>query len=329
MISYLVRRLFHAALTFLGITFVVFVLIHAVPGDPVRFFASEAHARNVPPAVLTAMRHEFGLDRPLLVQYGDWLGKVVRLDFGASFADQRPVTEKILERLPWTIELNLVAFLIAALLGVPAGIAAGAHPGGWFDRATSSVSFLLYSVPGFWAALMLIELFAVKLQVLPLYGMSSDAAASLPLLARLADHASHLVLPATALALAQFAIFARFTRASIFDVARREFVVAARARGSSESRLLWHHALRNAAIPLVTLLGLVLPYLLSGSVIIERIFQWNGIGFMYFEAILERDYPVIMGLTVITAIATLLASVATDLLYALVDPRVRIGEGVR
>ncbi len=328
MTSYFLRRILYAALTFFGVTVAVFVLIHAVPGDPVRYFIGESGlgGPGVPPEIIEQIRTEHHLDRSLPVQYGFWLRDVLLLDFGESFSARRPVRDLILEKLPRTIELNLIAMLVAMAIALPVGVRSGSRPGTRFDRGSAMISFILYSLPSFWVALILMELFAVKLQILPLVGMHSSGADEMSMVGRFVDHSRHLVLPVTTLAYAQFAIFTRFTRSSVLDVVGKDFITAARARGSGESTIVWRHALRSALIPLITVVGLMIPFLLSGSVIIERMFQWDGVGRLYFEAILARDYPVVMGLTVVTAIMTLLASLVTDLMYAAADPRVRFQE---
>jgi peptide/nickel transport system permease protein len=324
MLTYVVRRLLYGVLTFLGITIVVFVLVHSVPGDPVSFYLGSHGMRGIPKALLAEIRHEHHLDESLVRQYGWWLHGILTLDFGNSFIDNRPVTERIAERLPNTFILNATAFLIAALLGVPIGMWSAARSGRPIERLGAVTSFLLYSLPAFWVALLLMQLFAVRLNVLPLFGMTSDDYLDLNTLAKFADRAKHLVLPVMTLAYAQLAIFARFSKSAVTEVIRQDYIVTARAKGAGPTSVLWRHAFRNALIPLITFLGLTLPYLISGSVIVEQIFQWDGIGHLYFEAILSRDYPTVLGLSVATAAATLVASLLGDLLYAFADPRIRL-----
>lgn len=327
MSSYAARRLVYAVITFFGITIAVFVLIRAVPGDPVYYFMGGLRpGAAVPQDVLDAVRREHHLDQPLLKQYAIWLRDVATLDFGHSFIDRRPVRSRIAEKLPNTFALNLAALLLALAIALPSGILSGARPNRWFDRGSGAAFFMLYSLPSFWVALLLMQLFAVKLQVLPLYGMVSDGYAQLSGWEKAFDRTQHAILPVVTLAYGQLALFARFSRSAVLEVARRDFIRTARAKGASEARVVFHHALRNALIPLITLLGLMIPYLLSGSVIVERIFEWDGIGRMYFDSILARDYPTVMGLTVVTAIITLFASLAADLLYGAADPRIRVGE---
>lgn len=327
MTSYLVRRFLYALLTFLGITVATFTLVHSVPGDPISFYAGRGGIKSLPPHVVESIRREFHLDRPLPEQYLHWVRGVVTFDFGHSVIDRRPVRTVVLEKLPATVQLNVVAFLLAALIGVPIGLWSASRSGRLTERASAVGFFLLYSLPSFWVALMLIQLFSVKFQVLPLFGMVSDDYEYLTAGERLADRLKHLVLPTLTLTYAQLAIFARFSKSAVTEVIRQDFITAARAKGAGGLRVMWSHAFRNALIPLITLLGLTIPYLLSGSVIVEQIFQWDGVGLLYYDAILARDYPVVMALTVVTALITLFASVLADVLYAFADPRVRLGEG--
>jgi len=324
MVSYIVRRLLYGVLTFLGITIAVFVLVHSVPGDPIAFYISQ-HMTHLSQPALDAIRHEHHLDQPLLAQYLYWLRGVVTLDFGTSITDHRPVVTRVLEKLPHTIELNVTAFLLAAAIGVPIGLWSAARSGRPLERASAVLFFLLYSLPSFWVALLLMEFFSVKLGILPLFGMQSDEYFDLNSAQKLLDHTRHALLPVITLAYAQLAIFARFSKSALTEVIRQDYITTARAKGVAPARVLWRHAFRNALIPLITLLGLVIPYLISGSVIVEDIFQWDGIGRLYFTSILSRDYPTVLGLTVATAVATLLASLVADVLYAFPDPRIRFG----
>ncbi|HEX7151811.1 MAG TPA: ABC transporter permease [Thermoanaerobaculia bacterium] len=326
MATYLVRRLAYAVLTFLGITVATFALIHAVPGDPISFYVGKAGPRGVPPAVLDSIRREYHLDRPLPVQYLHWLGGIVTLDFGRSTIDRRPVTERIAEKLPNTFTLNLISFLLSAGIGVPIGMWSATRAGRATERASAVFFFLLYSLPSFWVALLLMQLFSVRFEWLPLFGVVSDDYDRLSPAGQLADRMQHLVLPVLTLAYAQLAVFARFSKSALTEVIRQDFVTTARAKGASATAVLWRHAFRNALIPLISLLGLIVPLLISGSVIVEQIFQWDGIGRLYFDSILARDYPTVMGMTVATAVVTLLASLLADMLYAVADPRIRLGE---
>ena len=321
MTTYLVRRFLYAVLTFVGITVATFTLIHAVPGDPITFYMGRGGVHTIPPAMLEHMRHELHLDEPLPQQYMRWLRGSVTFDFGQSTMDRRPVRELILEKLPNTFRLNLIAFLLAAFIGVPIGLWSASRSGRLTERASAVGFFLLYSLPSFWVALILIQFFSVKLHWLPLFGMQSDYETGF------ADRLKYMVLPVLTLTYAQLAVFARFSKSAVTEVIRQDYIVAARAKGAGGVAVLWRHAFRNALLPLITLLGLVIPYLMSGSVIVERIFQWDGVGLLYYNAILARDYPVVMALTVVTAVLTLLGGLLADILYAFADPRVRLGEG--
>jgi peptide/nickel transport system permease protein len=324
MLTYVVRRLLYGVLTFFGITIAVFVLVHSVPGDPISFYVGSHGAQSLSLPVLEEIRHAHHLDESLIRQYGWWLRGIMTLDFGNSFIDHQPVIERIASKLPNTFLLNAIAFLVAALLGVPLGLWSATRSGQPIERASAVASFLLYSLPSFWVALLLMQLFSVRLNVLPLFGMTSDDYLDLGAAMKLVDRAKHLILPVVTLAYAQLAVFARFSKSALTEVIRQDYITTARAKGASSGAVLWHHAFRNALIPLITLFGLSLPYLISGTVIVEQIFQWDGIGRLYFEAILTRDYPTVLGLAIATAVVTLFASLFTDLLYAVADPRIRL-----
>jgi peptide/nickel transport system permease protein len=321
-IRYVVKRLALAIPTLAGIVVLVFMLLHLAPGSPVSALGAES-GRRVSGRAAEQMRQLYGLDRPLPERFGNWVARVVRFDFGESFSDQRPVARRIREALPYTLALNGLALLLTLAIAIPLGVEAGGHPESAFDRVSGAALFALYSTPSFWAALLLQTLFSVKLGWLPLYGVVSDPEPTG--LAGLADRAAHLALPVVCLTYGSLAFYARLVRAGVAEAREADYVLAARARGLSRRQALWKHAFRNALLPLVTLLGLVLPGLLSGSVIIERIFAWPGLGRLYFDSVLSRDYPVILALSLVGAVATLLLTLAADIAYALADPRVRDG----
>jgi peptide/nickel transport system permease protein len=318
----------YAVLTFFGIIIAVFLLVHSVPGDPITVFLG--HGLTAPsPAVLAAIRHEHHLDEPLPAQLTWWIRGVMTLDLGRSITERRPVLALIGEKLPRTFQLNLIAFLLAAGIGVPVGLWSAMRSGRLSERAAAVGFFLLYSLPTFWVALLLMQFFSVRLRLFPLFGMFSEDYFELSRPAQIIDRARHLVLPVITLTYAQLAIFARFSKSALTEVIRQDFITTARAKGAAPGAVMWRHAFRNALIPLITLLGLTIPYLISGSVIVEQIFQWDGIGHLFFQSILKRDYPTVLGLTVISAVVTLLASLAADLMYAAADPRVRLDGGGR
>ena len=322
MTRYVGARLLAAVPTLFGIVVLVFLLVHLAPGSPVTAMGGEAGRRPTGQAA-EEMRRLYGLDKPLPERFGLWLSRVARFDLGESFADHRPVGERIREALPYTLVLNGLALLLTFGIAVPLGAAAGGRSEGPFDRASGIVLFALYSMPAFWAALLLQALFAARLRWLPLFGVASDAVA--PGLSGLLDRAVHLVLPVACLTYGSLAYVARLVRAGVADAMRQDYVLAALARGASRRRALWRHALPNSMLPLITLLGLILPGLLSGSVIVERIFAWPGLGRLYFDAILSRDYPVVLGLSLVGALATLFCTLVADVASAAADPRVRDG----
>jgi len=320
LIRYLVRRVLLAIPTLFGIVVLVFLLLHLAPGSPSSSGSAES-GRRVSAAAREEMRRLYGLDRPLPERFGKWIGRVVRFDLGESFVDRRPVSERIREALPATLALNGLALFLTLAIAVPLGVVAGGRPEGPFDRVSAVALFALYSMPVFWAALLLQSLLSVELGWLPLYGVSSDAAPGG--IAGLGDRLAHLALPVTCLTYGSLAFLARIVRAGVVDARSQVYFTAALARGLSRRAALWRHAFRNALLPVITLLGLLLPGLLSGSVIVERIFAWPGLGRLYFDAILSRDYPVVLGLSLLGAVATLAATLAADVAYAFADPRVR------
>jgi len=226
--------------------------------------------------------------------------------------------------MPNTFLLNVLSFMLAALLGIPIGLWSASRTSHLIERSSSVVFFLLYSLPSFWVALLLMQYFAVRHNWLPLFGMTSDDYLLLSPLGRIGDRLKHLALPVLTLTYAQLAFYARFTKSALTEVIRQDFITTARAKGVSTPVVLWHHAFRNALLPLITLLGLTIPYLLSGSVIVESLFQWDGVGKLYYQSLMSRDYPTVLALTVVTAAVTLFASVLADVLYAVADPRVRV-----
>ena len=321
MTRYVLRRLVLAIPTLFGIVVIVFVLVHLAPGSPVSG-GGEALRRPTGRAA-EELRRLYGLDRPIPERFGAWVSRAVRFDLGESFVDRRPVGECIREALPHTLLLNGVALILALVIAVPLGVVAGGHPEGALDRVSGVALFALYSTPTFWMALLLQSLFSVQLGWLPLYGVASDPAPSG--LAGLVDRLAHVALPATCLAYGTLAFVARLVRSGIAETREADYVLAARARGASRRRALWTHAFPNAILPLLTLFGLLLPALLSGSVIVERIFAWPGLGRLFFDSILARDYPVILGLSLLSAVATLGATLVSDIASAAADPRVRDG----
>jgi peptide/nickel transport system permease protein len=308
MTRFLLRRLLSLAPVALGIATLVFLLMFVVPGDPARMMAGQ-HADE---QTLAVLRAKMGLDRPMLQRYGLFLSGLVRGDLGFSYRQRRPVTQVILERFPATFKLALAAVLIALVLGVGAGVLAARRHGQPMDYGVMALSLLGISTPVFWLGLMLIVIFAGKLGWLPVGGYGEHGGLK------------HLLLPALSLSAISIGYFARITRSSLLEVLRSDYVLAARTRGIPESRILFRHAMRNAAIHLVTVIGTNLAGLLGGAVATESIFAWPGIGRAIYDAILVRDLPVVEGGVIFLAFLFVTANLAIDLLYAWIDPRVRL-----
>jgi len=319
------RRLVTAFLTLLFVSFIVFSLTHLAPGDPLSIAMGEdSPGRRLPAERVAELRALYHLDQPLHRQYLLWLGDLFQGNLGISFHDHRPVAEKIGERLGITLTLNLLSLALMVVIAIPLGAATAWRPGSRLDSLGGIVTYGLYAVPVFWAALLLQILFSVRLEWLPLYGLGSYDPAS-GALARWADRAAHMVLPVLCLTYGGLAYLSRFVRATLAENLPGEAVRAARARGISPAGVLVRHGFRQAAVPMLTLAGFLLPGLVGGSVIVEWIFAIPGLGRLFVDAVFQRDFPVIMGLTLLSGTATLAGIVAADLAYTFFDPRVRRG----
>jgi peptide/nickel transport system permease protein len=324
MTSYVIRRLGIGVLTLVVITMLVYALVRKMPGTPWTVDQANLNpSRQMSAEAIEKMNRLWGLDKPIYQAYFIWLGNVVRGDMGLAFSrNNKPVIELIFERMPATLMLSTTSLVLAYVISIPIGLWSTAHAGKFRERSVSTALYMLYSLPAFVAALYLQLLFYVKLDWLPLYGMTSDDYASLSSSGKALDILKHAVLPITCFTYGSLAYYSRFIRANMQEVVRQDFIRTARAKGVPPRRILWKHAFRNTLIPLVTLLGLSLPSLLSGAVILEQIFSWPGMGRLYFESIGQRDYNVIMGLTLMFSVLTLAGQLLADVLYAVVDPRV-------
>ena len=322
MLHYTLRRLLYLVPTLIGITIVTFAVINLAPGDPVALINRGEMDARVSPQAYHNMLQLYGLDDPIHVRYATWLKRLVTLDFGDSFLDHRPVRDKIAERLPATLILNITSLVAALLLSVPLGLYAAARQHSAFDKVGGTALYLLYSLPEFWVALLLIMFFGVKLRLLPFHGMESMDAGDLGFFAYWWDRFLHMILPTICLTYGSLAYLSRFVRGSSLEIIRQDYIRTARAKGLGEKDIVYRHVLRNTMIPVLTLLGLLLPTLISGSIILESIFSWPGVGDLFFTSVRARDYPVVMGLSFITAILVLLSTLVADLLYAWADPRV-------
>ena len=323
MIAYLVRRLIGLLPVLLWITLISFGIMHLAPGKP-----TDAAMQFNPKVSLEArqrMEKLYGLDQPVHVQYLRWLARLARCDFGRSFLDDRPVIEKITERLPITLAINICALLLILGMAIPLGVVAAVRPGGLFDRLTTLLVFVGYSMPAFWLALLCMAAFGVRLHWLPISGIHSLDYESFNLLKRWLDVGWHLILPVGIAAFVSLAGMSRYMRAGMVEALRQDYIRTARAKGLSQARVLFHHGLRNGLLPLITILGLSLPDLIGGSVIAETIFSIPGMGRLFYEAVMARDYAVVMALVTVGAFLTLLGNLLADVAYAYADPRIRIG----
>ena len=325
MVLYALRRVVLAVPLLIGITLISFLVIHLAPGEPVELqtgdlgMKSSAQARE-------SLRKLYGLDQPLHVQYWNWLTRIVRLDFGRSFApDGKPVLEKIGERLPITLFLNIIEMLLILAVAVPIGVLSATRQYSVFDKITTIFVFVGFATPDFWLALLLQILLGVQLDWLPISGLRDINWEYLSFWQQQWDFLKHLILPVLVATFGGLAGFSRYMRQSMLEVVRQEYIQAARAKGLSEQAVIGKHALRNALLPVVTILGLSLPGLIGGSVIVEWIFAIPGMGQLMVQAVFARDYPVIMGNLVIVSTLTLLANLLADISYGLVDPRIRVG----
>jgi peptide/nickel transport system permease protein len=322
MYRYLLRRLLMMIPLLIGITLISFTVIHLAPGEP-----TDMQTQMNPQASsdLQAKLHkQYGLDKPLPEQYLLWLGRLVRLDFGESFAqDNRPVLGKITERLPVTILLNVLSLVVILIVALPLGVISAVRRNSFFDRATTVLVFVGFAMPSFWLALLMMDWLGVRLGVLPVSGLKSLGYEYMSLSEQLVDRIAHLVVPVFIAAIGGLAGFSRYMRSNMLDVIRQDYIMTARAKGLSERVVIYKHALRNALLPVITILGLSVPGLIGGSVIFETIFAIPGMGKLFYDGVMMRDYPLIMGVLVIGAVLTLVGNLLADVSYALADPRIR------
>jgi peptide/nickel transport system permease protein len=317
MSRYILGRLLQAIPLFFLITLIAFGILHLAPGDP----ATLLYGTEISSDQRAQIRAAWGLDQPLPVQYVKWLGNLLRGDMGKSFVDGRPALLVIAERIPATLQLTLSGLLIALVLGLSVGIVAGLKPYSPLGYASTFFSTFFYSLPNFWLALLLILLFSVWLKVLPSAGIESLRGET-----GLADRLAHLVMPAFVISLREMGRLIRFTRASLLDVMSQDYIRTALGKGLRMRAVTLRHALRNALIPVVTLLGLSLPQLLSGAIVVETIFAWPGIGRLVVDSAFQRNYTVLMGEIVMVSLVVIAGNLLADVAYAVIDPRIRYGK---
>ena len=317
----LLERLVQGGLLVLAVVVLNFVLVHAAPGDPVETIAGASGGMS--PELMAQLRTQFGLDKPLVVQLGVYLGKVLGGDFGYSYFFNLPVVSLIADRIPATLLLVLSAVLLAFSVGTTLGVLSAKKPNGVLSQFITVLSLVGFAAPVFWMGIMLVILFASVWPILPVSGMRAVDSSGGGL-RDVIDVLYHLILPAVTLALVYLAQYSRLARSSMLDVLGADFIRTARAKGLPERVVLYKHALRNALLPVVTVLGLQFGNVLAGAILVETVFNWPGLGRLAFESVLRRDYPTILGVLVFASIVVVVMNLLTDLAYRLIDPRIKI-----
>jgi peptide/nickel transport system permease protein len=322
-IPYIIKRILFMVPLLIGITIISFVVIHLAPGSPTDL-QTDLNPR-VSAEMKARMRALYDLDKPLYQQYFIWIEKLAVLDLGTSFSpDRRPVLDKIAERLPITIIINVLSLVLIVIVALPIGVLSAVRQDSLFDKITGVFVFIGFAMPTFWLALLLMILFGIYLGWLPISGIRSLNYEYLAPMDSLIDLGKHLILPVLLSAFGGLAGFSRYMRANMLEVIRQDYITTARAKGLSERVVIFKHALRNALLPVITILGLSVPGLIGGSVIFETIFAIPGMGQLFYMATMSRDYPVIMGILFIGAVLTLVGNLIADISYALADPRIRV-----
>lgn len=320
-LKFLLGRIVQGVVALFVIATLNFLLIRAAPGDPVAVMAGEAGA--VDKRFLDALRIQYGLDQPLLVQWWTYISRIATLDLGFSYRQQETVAQLIADRLPATLLLTVCAFVFSLVVGVGLGVLASRRPGGWVDRAIGFAALIFYAAPMYWLALMAVLVFSIQLGWLPAFGYSS-VGANLTGMAAALDVAKHLILPTLALSFFYIAVYTRMTRANMMAMAQMAFVKTARAKGVGETRIQFRHVLRNALLPVVTLAGLQAGNMVGGAIMTETVFAWPGIGRLMFDALLQRDYNLLLGAFLVAAALAIVFNIITDLIYTVIDPRIAL-----
>jgi peptide/nickel transport system permease protein len=319
---YILKRLLIAIPLLFGIATATFFIMQMAPGDPMDMYLEPQRQRQVDPQVIELLRQKYGLEQPIHVQYGRWLGNVLQGDFGESFRHRRPVSDLLAEAIPYTLQLTILAILLDAILGISLGVISAVKQYSLWDKTITLGSLIIYAIPGFWLALMMVLVFSVHLGWFPTSQTRSMDYEFLSFWGKFGDRMWHLALPVFLMGATSAAGTARYMRSKLLDVLNEDYVTAARARGFTERVVILKHALRNALIPIITIYGLSLPFLLGGATIIETIFAWPGMGRLAVNAVSGRDYPLIMATTMIAAVLTVLGNLLADIAYAWADPRV-------
>ena len=326
--AYLIKRLLLVIPTLIGISLIVFFISQLIPGSPISMQIYQLSQAGGPATdtqqLVEELRRQYDFDKPISVRYLKWLKGMFTLDFGTSIKDRKPVWDKIAERIPVSLQISFISLFLAYLIAVPIGVFSSVKQGTWMDNGITVILFILYSLPSFWVATLLMMFFCGGefWDLFPIAGLSSRGAEDLPFWSWLGDRVWHLVLPVACMTYTSLAYLSRYAKTGMLEVIRQDYITTARAKGLSEKTVIFKHAFRNSLIPIITLAALLVPAMLGGSVIIETIFNLPGMGQLSFEAILSRDYPVIMGITTCTAVLTLAGLLLSDLLYVLIDPRI-------
>lgn len=324
MLRYVLYRLVNLFPLLIGITLISFLVIQLAPGEPVTM--DMAMDPNVSVEAIEKLRAHYNLDKPVYMQYWLWLKDIAVLDFGQSFhPDGRLVLDKIAERLPVTLWMNIIGLVLVLLVAIPIGVASARWQDSKFDRTMTVFVFIGFAAPGFWVGLLAMIYFGVNLGWIPISGISSYGSENWPFWKQLLDWSHHLAAPILIGVLGSLAGMSRYMRSSMLDVVRQDYITTARAKGVPERTVFYKHALRNALLPVITILGLSIPGLIGGSVIFESLFSIPGMGKLFFEGVMQRDYPLIMGILTIGALLTLLGNLIADLAYGFADPRIRFG----
>ncbi|MCL5125041.1 MAG: ABC transporter permease [Deltaproteobacteria bacterium] len=322
---FLVKRIALMIPTLIGITIISFTVMKMAPGDPTSLMTDLNP--NMNEEAVKRIRAHYGLDQPWHVQYLKWLKNMAVLDFGRSFApDNRPVIDKIAERIPITLFINILSMVLIFSVSIPIGVISAVKQNSMFDRVSSLIVFIGFAVPTFWLALLMMILFGVKLDWLPISGFRSLNFARLSPIGQVLDIGKHLVMPIFVSAFGGLAGMSRYMRSNMLEVIRQDYITTARAKGLDERTVIFKHAFRNALLPVITLLGLSVPGLIGGSVIFETIFAIPGMGQLFYQSVMMRDYPTIMGILVIGAALTLVGNLLADILYSWADPRIRVND---
>ena len=317
--TYFLRRILQIIPVLLGITILVFFIVHNTPGDP----TSKMMDPNMTIAEKERLKEKFGVDKPIIVQYYDWISEVAHGNLGFSWKFQRPVTQVMGERMLSTFYLAFVSLIIALLIGIPAGVISATRQYTKLDYFFTIFSLIGISIPSFFFALLLIKALAIDHQFFPLSGMTTPGSSDWTFVEQMKDIGIHTVLPAIVLGLGSTASFMRYTRSSMLEVIRQDYIRTARSKGLSERVVIYKHALRNALIPIITLLGFWIPALFSGALITEQVFAWPGMGLLGYQAVTDRDYPLLMGVNLFLSLLTLIGNLMADVFYGFADPRIK------